>query len=94
MASEQIGDAFSTRVARADLERLLGMEPDDAEVYVDEADGAEDEEMDDYVPDFENGDYDEGVPAPDEARGERRELVRDDQNGSEPRVQDTTLTPP
>ena len=34
--------------------------------------------MDDYVPDFEDGDHDESAPAPDEARGERRELVRDD----------------
>ena len=46
-SSEEINDSFSNRVARADLEKLLGVDQDDPDNYADEnADLDEEEDID------------------------------------------------
>ena len=78
--SEEVNDSFSSRVARADLEKLLGLEQDDPDSYIGQDEDIEEDEDLDYVPDFDDDDVlelndGEGDPGPD-PDGDGRRLPR------------------
>ncbi|CAE7223454.1 unnamed protein product, partial [Symbiodinium pilosum] len=75
----EINDSFNNRIARADLEKLLGMEPDDPEAYTN-GDEDEDGNEEDMEYEFDFTDLEPEAPEADEGkeRGHQREADRVD----------------